>query len=112
MSTWKTVQELAAKLPDVAEAQWYGTPAMKVGGKGFVRLKERMDDVIAFPSEEKEILLATDPAKYFTTPHYETGGDWLLANLSKVPKAELREILTDAWRLCAPPKVLKAHPDL
>jgi hypothetical protein len=112
VSTWKTVQELTARLPETVEQQWYGTPAIKVGGKGFVRQKERMDGVIAFPSDEKEILLASEPDKYFTTPHYDNGGTWLLGRLSKIPKAELRELLTDAWRLCAPPKVLKAHPDV
>ena len=113
MSTWKTVQELAAALPDTKEERWYGTPAFKVGGKGFVRQKERMDNVIAFPSEEREILLASEPDKFFITPHYDRDDSlWLLGRLGKIPKAELREILTDAWRLCAPPKVLAKHPDL
>lgn len=107
------MQELAGALPETAEQQWYGTPAFKVGGKGFVRQKERTGhNVIAFPSEEKEILLASEPAKYFTTPHYDNGGEWLLGRLAEIPKAELRELLTDAWRLCAPPKVRKEHPDV
>jgi hypothetical protein len=112
VATWKTVQELAGALPSTTEERWYGTPAFKVGGKGFVRQKDGMDGVVALPSEEKDALLASEPAKYFITPHYEGDGAWFLVRLAKVSKAELRELLTDAWRSQAPPKVLAAHPEV
>jgi hypothetical protein len=112
MATWKTVQDLAAALPATTEERWYGTPAFKVGGKGFVRQKDRMDGVIAIPSEEKDVLVESEPDKFFVTPHYEGDGPWFLVRLGKVSKTELRELLTDAWRLQAPPKVLAANPEV
>jgi hypothetical protein len=40
MPSWETVCELGAELPEVEQAAWYGTPALKVRGKGFARLRE------------------------------------------------------------------------
>lgn len=40
MITWDTVREIALELPDVEEGTSYGTPALKVKKKLFVRLKE------------------------------------------------------------------------
>ena len=104
------MQELAAALPETNEERWYGTPAFKVAGKGFVR-KRPEDGVITLPSEEKRELMASEPDVFFETPHYE-GSQWLLVRLPKIKKAELRELLTDAWRMRAPTKVLKAHPEV
>jgi len=37
---WQRLAALGRELPEVAEGIWYRTPALLVGGKGFVRLKE------------------------------------------------------------------------
>jgi len=84
---------------------------MKVGGKGFVRQRPESDEVVALRSAEKESLLASEPAIYFETDHYK-GTEWLLVRLPKISEKELGELMTDAWRLCAPPKVRAAHSDI
>ena len=56
---------------------------------------------------EKEALLASEPKKFFTTPHYK-GGNTILVRLGAVGIRELRELITESWRLRAPPKVLAA----
>jgi hypothetical protein len=110
MATWKTVQKVAAKLPETEEGTSYGTPAFKVKGKLFLRLREEGDS-IAIYTDDKEGLLASDPAIYFSTPHYD-GYPMVLVRLSKISEKELREVLTDAWRIRAPATVRKANPDL
>jgi hypothetical protein len=57
--------------------------------------------------EEKEMLLATEPEKLTTTPHYD-GYRMVLVVLAKTTKAELREFVTESWRLRAPKKLLAA----
>lgn len=52
-------------------------------------------------------LLAAEPLKLTTTPHYD-GYASILVVLSKVTKAELREFLTDSWRLRAPKRLIAA----
>ena len=67
--------------------------------------------VLAIHTQEKEILLADNPEVYFTEPHYD-GYPMVLVRLPKISEKELRELVTDAWRMKAPPKVRKAHPDI
>ena len=38
--TWEQLCKLGRGLPDVAEGIWFRTPALKVRGKAFARLKE------------------------------------------------------------------------
>lgn len=56
--------------------------------------------------EEKEALLAADPATFFTEPHY-TGYPAVLVRLAEVDEAELTELLTDAWRCRAPRRLVE-----
>jgi len=50
---------------------------------------------------EKDRLVAAEPAKFFTEPHYE-GFPAVLVRLEAVTVADLKRILTDAWRCQAP----------
>jgi hypothetical protein len=50
---------------------------------------------------EKAAIIASDPAKYFTEPHYNNFPA-VLVRLPEVDPDELRELLTDAWRCQAP----------
>jgi hypothetical protein len=50
---------------------------------------------------EKERLLSTNPAKFFTEPHYN-GFPAVLVRLDAVSAADLKRLLTEAWRCRAP----------
>jgi hypothetical protein len=50
---------------------------------------------------ERERLLAADPAKFFTEPHYE-GFPAVLVRLDAVTAADLKPLLEEAWRCQAP----------
>lgn len=50
---------------------------------------------------DKEALLASEPDKYFTEPHYD-GYKAVLARIGAFSRAELEELIIDAWRLAAP----------
>jgi hypothetical protein len=54
----------------------------------------------------KQALLAADPAKFFTEPHYN-GFPAVLVRLPTITAEELQELLTDAWRLQAPRALVK-----
>lgn len=99
---WNTLCRLARELPEVSEASWYRTPALKVAGKGFVRLKT--DDVVVFvlgSLDQQELLLQARPELYFLTDHYR-GWPSVLARLSLLDEAEARQRLSESWRQRAP----------
>jgi hypothetical protein len=107
MATEDDVREIALALPQVTEGQAYGTPAYKVAGKGFLRLRtEAEGGLVVFVPDlgEKEALLAANPEAYYTTPHYD-GYAAILVNLAAVDLAELRELITESWRIKAPVKL-------
>jgi hypothetical protein len=56
---------------------------------------------------EKHVLIAADPATFFTTAHYK-GYPAVLARLPEVEEDELVELVTDAWRTRAPRGVVAA----
>ena len=95
----------AAKLPELEVDTSYGTPALKVGGKMFARMKDADTMVLLGPMEEKEILLAAEPELYFETDHYKGWPAWL-ARLSKIGDAELKHRLERAWRHRAPKRLV------
>ena len=52
------------------------------------------------------MLLASDPDKFFTEPHYN-GFPAVLVRLPAIGEDELRELITDAWRIQAPRKLVR-----
>ena len=99
--TYDTVRELALKLPNVEEGTSYGTPALKVRGKLFVRLKEDGETIVLrSDSFDREHLLNSAPETFFITDHYKDY-PWVLVRLAKLDAAQLEELLEDAWRRVA-----------
>ena len=106
-ATEEDVRAIALGLPETTEEQWYQTPGYKVAGKGFLRMRtEAEGGLVVFVSDvgEKEALIATNPEAFFTTSHYD-GYAAVLVNLAAVDPEELRELITESWRLKAPARV-------
>lgn len=106
MVTFETVRRLALALPEATEGSWFGTPAFKVRGKSFARLREEGDILVVkvdLGYQEALIQMALDT--YFITPHY-AGHPYVLVRLATVDREELRGLLTDAWRLSAPKRLV------
>ena len=105
MSTepWAIVRELAGGLPGVEEGTHYRTPALKVGGRAFARLKEDAETLVLWTDfDEREALMQGDPETFFITPHYEEH-PLVLVRIVNADRDDLRELLTEAWRIRRPP---------
>jgi hypothetical protein len=111
VATEDDVRRIALSLPETTERSWYGTPGYRVKDKGFLRIRSNAEGgLLVFVADlgEKDALLASDPEKFFTTPHYD-GHASVLVNLDAVDVDELRELITDSWLVRAPTRVRKAH---
>jgi len=105
MATFATVQRLARALPGAEEGTSYRTPAFRIRGKLFARLHEQEDVlVVRVDPGDREVLTRSAPAIYYVTPHYESA-PFVLVRLPHIDRAELRGLLTDAWRLSAPKRL-------
>ena len=74
---------------------------------------ERLDDVLMFrvaDLDEKEILLSDDRGVYFTTPHFRNYPAVLvrIPDLAKLDRAELHDLVVEAWLTRAQKRVAKA----
>ena len=107
--TWDDVVAIAMGLPEVEESTSYGTPALKVKGKGFARLRSEAEGglMLMCQMDEKEALLATGNPAFYTTPHYDGYGA-ILVDLEVVARDQLVELIEDAWRERAPVRLRKA----
>jgi hypothetical protein len=105
---WEQLSKMGCELPEVVEDIWFRTPALKVRGKSFVRLKEDGTSVVFLLEsvEEQEILIEAQKDVYFITDHYK-GWPAVLARLAKLRPAECRSRLEQAWRLKAPKKLIR-----
>ena len=123
MATQNDVRRIALALPDVFEEDgrfaFSVTTPKKPKAIAWV-WQERVDPkrarvpnpaVVAIrvaSDGEKHELIAADPEKFFTEPHYN-GFPAVLVRLKAIRVPELRELLTDAWRVQAPKTLVRQY---
>jgi hypothetical protein len=110
------VRRIALSLPETSEGEerFAFSVRSREKQKGFVWVwMERVEpkrprvphpEVVAVrvaDQEEKELLLAADPEKFFTEPHYN-GFPAVLVRLPAIGVDELSALITEAWRCQAP----------
>ena len=107
MATWDDIVTLCeAELTEVERSTSYNTPALKVRGKLFARLKENGEQIAVFVDfMEREALVRSNPDAYVVTDHYRDY-PMVLVNLGAAPADELREVLIESWRRRAPKKLV------
>ena len=103
------VRRVAAGLPGASERLSYGMPGFRVADWLFARIRDEGDVLLVWCAglDEKEELIDAEPAKFFTTPHYD-GHPTVLVRFSAIDVAELAELLTESWRLRAPRHLVAA----
>ena len=65
----------------------------------------------AFPKEEREALVASEPHKFLMPKPADMRYHWVVVRLEAIDAAEMREIVLDAWRMVVPKRVAAAHDD-
>jgi hypothetical protein len=104
------VRPLALSLPRSYEALVRDRVKFRVGRivyLAFSRDEERMG--FAFPKEEREALVASEPDKFSMPSKGDLRYHWVVVRLAAIDLDELYEIVTDAWRMVVPRKVADAH---
>jgi hypothetical protein len=121
MADQNDVRAIALSLPETTEDEGHFAFSVNNRGKrkGFAWVwmervhpkKPRVANpgviaVMVCDIQEREMLLAAYPLKYFTEPHYR-GFPAVLVRLAEVGVDELRDLLTNAWRCQAPPALVR-----
>lgn len=121
MATLNDVRKICANLPGAVEGEdQFGFSVENKGkAKGFLwTWKERINPkearvpnkgvlAVMVPNlATKEIILASDPEKFFTEPHYN-GFPAVLVRLKAIRKQELEDLIIEAWRCKAPKNLVR-----
>ncbi|HEX9235203.1 MAG TPA: MmcQ/YjbR family DNA-binding protein [Actinomycetota bacterium] len=106
------VRELALSLPRTHEALVRDRVKFRVGR--LVYLAFSRDETLmgfGFPKEEREALVASEPNKFLMPSASDLRYNWVVVRLSAIDPTEMREIVTEAWRMVVPKSVAAAHLD-
>jgi hypothetical protein len=101
MPTFDDVRVFARGLTQAEESTSYRTPAIKVCGKLVARLREDGESLAIRASLEARLALPSLEPDTFSIPQHYVGSDMLVIALPNVKLEELRDLLTDAWRIAA-----------
>ena len=97
MKDWAKVAAFALTLPHTEASTSYGQPAIKTGDRMFVSSGHEAGSFhVRSPFAEKEVLIDTDPATFWQTPHYE-GWPGLLVRYGTADADRVRVVVTRAW---------------
>jgi hypothetical protein len=110
VADWETVRELARALPEVEEST-EGRRAWRVRGKLFAWEARERDGgglAVRVDRNEKEPILESNPAAYFSSPHYQ-GYPAVQIRLELIDAGELRDRFEDAWLIQAPKRLAAAY---
>ncbi|WP_028281422.1 MmcQ/YjbR family DNA-binding protein [Arthrobacter sp. H5] len=105
MANEDDVRLLALSLPATTERPSYGTSGYRVKDRLLARIHEEPGVLVLWRAsvEEKFELIAADPSKFFTTPHYD-GHPIVLARLAAMGLDELDELIREAWEYKGAPR--------
>jgi hypothetical protein len=106
------VREFALSLPRSYEALVRDRVKFRVGR--IVYLAFSRDETLmgfAFPKEEREALIASEPQKFMMPKRSDLKYNWVVVRLEAIDEVEMREIVVEAWRMVVPKRVAAAHLD-
>jgi hypothetical protein len=107
----RTVRKLALALPDAEERETWGTPTFRVRNKIFAMFAEEGREVwVKSTHDEQRALVAMDGDTFFHPPYVGPSG-WVGVRFRTVDPGELEELLTEAWRLTAPKRLVQAFDE-
>jgi hypothetical protein len=109
MVTTDDVRRIALGLPGAFEQESYGgRPSWRTTARMFTWVRDEPEALVVWvdSEEEKHALVAAEPGKFSTTPHYD-GHAIVLVDLRAVGKAEATELITESWRLRAPKRLVE-----
>jgi hypothetical protein len=124
VASWDDVRGIALALPETSErvsrdrCQWLVKDKLFVWERP-LRAKEVEALGAAAPDGPilgarvehvgaKEALLADDPRIFFTTPHFD-GFPAILVRLDRIATEDLEEVVTEAWLVRAPRRLVDAY---
>jgi hypothetical protein len=112
MTTAEDVRRVGLALPRTYERIVRGRWKLRVGQLVYVAFSaDERAMGFGYPRAERDGLIASDPETFFLPSASDLRYQWVCAHLPRLAEDEMRELVTDAWRLCVP-AMLHELPEL
>lgn len=110
MATIDGVRAVAQGLPRSYEALVRHRVKFRVGRIVYLAFsRDERFMGFAFPKEEREALVASEPHKFCMPRASDLRYNWVVVRMDAIDDTEMREIVLDAWRMVVPKRVAAAH---
>jgi hypothetical protein len=112
MVTIDDVRRLALTLPRTTEALVRDRVKFRVGSLVYLAFsREETVMGFAFPKEERDALVASEPDKFMMPSASDMRYNWVHVRLACLDEKEMSEIVFEAWRMVVPKRVAASqHP--
>jgi hypothetical protein len=110
MVTVDSVRRLALSLPRTTEHLIHDRVKFRVGQIVYVAFSR--DETVmgfAYPKEERDALIASDPATFHMPGLSDQRSNWVHAWTAALDEDEMHELVVDAWRMVVPKKLARAY---
>ena len=105
--TLAEIRPLALSLPRTHEGEVRGRVKFYIGRIVFVAM-ERDESLMGFgfPKEFREAALEAEPEKFVRPTTGDLRYNWLVVRLAAIDHTEMEDLVTEAWSMCVPKRVL------
>lgn len=106
------MRQIVLAFPGVEEGVSYGSPAFKVRGKFFTRLRREDASLVLLDIsfDEREMLMEAEPATFHITPHYKDYPS-VLARIETLHPGSLHNFLERRWKGLVTKKQAKEYEE-
>jgi len=106
-----TVRRFATQLPEAQERETWETATFRVRNRIFMMFSEHERHAwVKSVHDEQRALVEQDPETFFVPPYVGPSG-WVGVVVRTVDRGEMEELVTEAWRLTAPKRLVKAFDE-
>jgi hypothetical protein len=110
MITAADVRAVASSLPRTEEHLIRDFIKFRVGKIVYISISpDELTMGFGFPKEQRAALIASEPDKFALPRLSDQRFHWVHARMTALGPDEMRELVTDAWRMVVPKKVAAAH---
>ena len=110
MVTVADVRRVALPLPRTEEHLVRGRIKFRVKSIVYVAFsRDEKTMGFAFPKEWRASLVEAEPDKFEMPDEADLRYNWVCVRMDAIDKAEMRALVTEAWRMVVPKRVAAAH---
>jgi hypothetical protein len=110
MVTASDVRDVALALPRTEEHLIRDHVKFRVGKIVYASISPDEATLgFGFPKDQRDALIASEPGKFAMPRLSDQRFHWVHARVAALGPQEMRELVTDAWRMVVPKKVIAAY---